>query len=1308
MRARTTIDLTNNITIEDKVAVEEIDDPERELPAAIKLHTILYYKDSIRKGGEPPSVLEPGTEPEEDGARQPLSLDALGTPAEHEDDVDAEEEMDFSYMYPGYKEWTITTTEARSLQAQSPGGPKWSQVFARTTRDNDTGEYLELNRPTASIPRQGRRRDIGEPRNLTTTLYLPRSAKADIKPPDRRRRRPDKLRSEKGDKHLATEPLPVEHYETHFPKDDRCIHCRRAKMRKAEATVSANFAEGAISSLTSPMQIVSGDICTARTADRKGNRLMLAYRDEKTGVRKADSQPDREAWSTWVNTENLYPGSRLTGGDVQTFPETFTLDGDTAFEGIYEAKVKERGGKILTSIPGRSKSNAKGERNVGEIERGAAVALDTSGGPMICWSDSVHVFCHNDARVTPQEDGESGYKMQYGKEHTDQVLPFGCFVDYFDDEHDKYARRSKPGVFLRYAPHNSILVADLCDLKERIFSIVRTRDFQANRTEYPMREIDWGEDSFDYEAFELRRNDEDEELEEEPDTYTDKKGHKRCGRCSKVMSDDPITCKPCLEPEAHKHPRGRNRDPNCRRNRCPGHRSKNDTDGKEDDNDDDDDDGPPNVFGSRRRRMRGKQPNVPPSVPATPMLPSAVERAVVSPEVEVHMPMLGMSRSMQERAAGYAMSMSQKKRMDRMLREQEEREVKEKIIYDKELHRIARSIGMVTRVLRQNSSEVRDDPKAQQSLRDELLQMVGKGVFNPSRVREWSSVAAEDSTARRVDAIMITAIKNEEDEEMRKHKSRLVANGANLRGVKGEKIEEDLMHVVPTSLTGIRTCASYSLTVRAGKTYRGDVRGAYLTSRISGPPVWLSLAKKYWLPEWNLPDNMADPVIPLDQSMYGLQRGDIDWGTRARREMKDMTFERIIDYGEDSVWKRRVTKKYLAELHAKGMFTPEEEQELKFGPEDPEPEPVLVYLYSDDFIVGGHGPASRAAHVELNKRLGFSDAPTYAFREIVGLKYIEYKPDENGTRSALFHQNEYITYVVDKYKAEHFGGKDLRKTSSPMWTREARDKEHSAGIAEGTVPEWVPYLKEAAAKLGGQVLWIARGCRPDIMATAHRLTARLSKWERPDDYAMHRLFSYLASTPTLGVLLKANPKDINNFVLDEYSDSDHNSDPASAKSTTGAIVIVTGPHGTWLPLGWMSRKQTGVGLSTPDAETAAKSESVFHLAIPLLGLLCEAYGRDIRMCSWGDNDTSLKAIRKGYSRRMAYLPKTQRVSIGALHLWYFGEDNIELVQDDDFSIHRLCKVHTDVNVSDILTKPLEPDRHWFLVKLLGMASAAAA
>ena len=60
-----------------------------------------------------------------------------------------------------------------------------------------------------------------------------------------------------------------------------------------------------------------------------------------------------------------------------------------------------------------------------------------------------------------------------------------------------------------------------------------------------------------------------------------------------------------------------------------------------------------------------------------------------------------------------------------------------------------------------------------------------------------------------------------------------------MRGADGKKVEEQLRHYVPISLTGIRIALGWELLTSAAPdgsvTLRGDVKGAYLTSRLSGP-----------------------------------------------------------------------------------------------------------------------------------------------------------------------------------------------------------------------------------------------------------------------------------------------------------------------------------------------------------------------------------------------------------------------------------------------------------------------------------------
>ena len=76
-----------------------------------------------------------------------------------------------------------------------------------------------------------------------------------------------------------------------------------------------------------------------------------------------------------------------------------------------------------------------------------------------------------------------------------------------------------------------------------------------------------------------------------------------------------------------------------------------------------------------------------------------------------------------------------------------------------------------------------------------------------------------------------------------------------------------------------------------------------------------------------------------------------------------------------------------------------------------------------------------------------------------------------------------------------------------------------------------------------------------------------------------------------------------------------------------------------------------------------------------------------------DNDAARAMVRAGHSRRLAYMRRHQRVSIGALHeaLGPGNEDGNDLVREPS----------TTMPV-DVFTKPLPAREHWECLRRLGM------
>jgi hypothetical protein len=275
-----------------------------------------------------------------------------------------------------------------------------------------------------------------------------------------------------------------------------------------------------------------------------------------------------------------------------------------------------------------------------------------------------------------------------------------------------------------------------------------------------------------------------------------------------------------------------------------------------------------------------------------------------------------------------------------------------------------------------------------------------------------------------------------------------------------------------------------------------------------------------------------------------------------------------------------------------------------------------------------------------------------------------------------------------------------------MWTKEEHGHTHSGGIPEGDatqVPEWVPKLKDVKEELGGKIVWIARGSRMDLQAAYARVASRFHLWERQDDWILTRIFQYLRFAMAIGILMEADSADIDSFVTALFTDTDHNSNPAHTKSSSCALSVIQGPN-TKLPIDWFNRRQGSTAQNTTEAEIVGMKDGTYDSALPLTGILEEIFWREIRICAFMDNSAGALAIRKWYSRRLAYLPKTQRCSIGGLHAIYHG-DAVELDAlpgAEGTTPNQLQHLSGLKNPVDLLTKGHPTERHWDLMQLNGM------
>jgi hypothetical protein len=371
---------------------------------------------------------------------------------------------------------------------------------------------------------------------------------------------------------------------------------------------------------------------------------------------------------------------------------------------------------------------------------------------------------------------------------------------------------------------------------------------------------------------------------------------------------------------------------------------------------------------------------------------------------------------------------------------------------------------------------------------------------------------------------------------------------------------------------------------------------------------------------------------------------------------------------------------------------------------DPNVEPTLVILYSDDFDIVG--PDEDAIYDKLAKLVMFdhhSHEEASNMDDIIGMEFFQDVPDAAGRNRMVMHQAGYAQHIVKEFEDKHNGGHPLKPLYTPMEAREERGHEEQQGILEApeSVPSWIPDVSASKEEHGGKFGWLGRGSRPDICVAQRKISTRYHIWSRVDDKLVYRLYQYIKATYMLGMGFWAHPKDYFTMLISLRTDSDHANDTTTAKSMSGGRLALRGALGTYIPLSWWARRQGATSRNTGEAETGSLDEGVFQEAIPTQGILEDVLLRPVRVIAEMDNSAAIGAVSRGFSRKLAYMKKWRRVSLSALHEYFYG-DNPERTGDDDYSYNRLYHRAGDRNDSDLMTKAFAYARHWELVRMIGM------
>ncbi|GJY89759.1 putative ribonuclease H-like domain-containing protein [Tanacetum coccineum] len=196
--------------------------------------------------------------------------------------------------------------------------------------------------------------------------------------------------------------------------------------------------------------------------------------------------------------------------------------------------------------------------------------------------------------------------------------------------------------------------------------------------------------------------------------------------------------------------------------------------------------------------------------------------------------------------------------------------------------------------------------------------------------------------------------------------------------------------------------------------------------------------------------------------------------------------------------------------------------------------------------------------------------------------------------------------------------------------------------------------------------------RPDIMyavcvCSRFQVTPKTSHLN-----AVKRIFKYLKGKPNLGLWYpRESPLD-----LEAFSDSDYGGSNLDRKSTTGGCQFL----GQRL-ISWQCKKQTIVATSTTEAEYVAAANccgQVLWVQNQLLDYGFNFMNTKIHI----DNESTICIVKNP-----VYHSKTKHIEIR----YHFIRDCYEK------KLISVEKIHTDLNVADLLTKPFDGPRFHYLV-----------
>ncbi|GJZ46009.1 putative RNA-directed DNA polymerase [Tanacetum coccineum] len=327
---------------------------------------------------------------------------------------------------------------------------------------------------------------------------------------------------------------------------------------------------------------------------------------------------------------------------------------------------------------------------------------------------------------------------------------------------------------------------------------------------------------------------------------------------------------------------------------------------------------------------------------------------------------------------------------------------------------------------------------------------------------------------------------------------------------------------------------------------------------------------------------------------------------------------------------------------------------------------VILLVYVDDIIITGNNVD------EINKFKNLLSSK-FLIKDLGELKYflgIEVIKHDNGLS---FSQRKYCLELLNE-----FGMLGCKPASTPIEV--SQTKVNGKILAKDDYP-LVSFGN--FQKLVGKLIYLTM-TRPDISYAVHKLSQAMHGPLNSDLKLAFRVLRYLKGAPGKGVFYKKS----DNFALSAFVDSDWAKCTATRRSVTGFAVFL----GSSL-VSWKSKKQSVLAKSSAEAEYRAMSNVACEI-IWILKLLTDLkvdYTIPVNM--FCDSSAAMQI-----AANPVFHERTKHFEIDL----YFLREKIA------DGVFKTCKIDSEFNAADVLTKGLSAADHKRMCDLLKLVDVFQA